>query len=102
MSDTQYFVTFGVMLVLVFATHGAIFLALTLVAGEHLGLGRRWWQSLGQDARAVRHAEQLIEQFPLPGREVLAVGLLPARFGRQADQLGGGGGDFRVFVQGRG
>ena len=38
---------------------------LTLVAGEHLGLGRRWWQSLGQDARAVRHAEQLIEQFHL-------------------------------------
>jgi branched-chain amino acid transport system ATP-binding protein len=38
---------------------------LTLVAGEHLGLGRRWWQSLSHDARAVRLAERLIEQFHL-------------------------------------
>jgi branched-chain amino acid transport system ATP-binding protein len=38
---------------------------LTLVASEHLGLGRRWWQRLGHDARAVRTAERLVEQFHL-------------------------------------
>lgn len=38
---------------------------LTLVASEHLGLGRRWWQPLGQDARAVQTAQRLVEQFHL-------------------------------------
>ena len=38
---------------------------LTLVASEHLGLGRRWWQRLGQDARAVHTAERLLEDFHL-------------------------------------
>ena len=38
---------------------------LTLVASEHLGLGRRWWQPLGHDARAVQTTQRLIEQFHL-------------------------------------
>ncbi|MEK0418081.1 MAG: hypothetical protein RI949_2087 [Pseudomonadota bacterium] len=38
---------------------------LLLVASEHLGLGRRWWQPLGQDARAVQTAERVVEQFHL-------------------------------------
>jgi branched-chain amino acid transport system ATP-binding protein len=38
---------------------------LTLVASEHLGLGRRWWQPLGQDTRAVQTAQRLVEQFHL-------------------------------------
>jgi branched-chain amino acid transport system ATP-binding protein len=38
---------------------------LTLVSSEHLGLGRRWWQPLGQDARAVHTAQRLVEQFHL-------------------------------------
>jgi len=38
---------------------------LTLVASEHLGMGRRWWQPLGQDARAVQTAQRLVEQFHL-------------------------------------
>ena len=38
---------------------------LTLVASEHLGLGRRWWQPLGRDPRATRTAQRLVEQFHL-------------------------------------
>jgi branched-chain amino acid transport system ATP-binding protein len=38
---------------------------LILVASEHLGLGKRWWQPLGQDARAVPTAQRLVEQFHL-------------------------------------
>ena len=38
---------------------------LTMVVSQHRGLGRRWWQPLGQRADVVERAEQLLEQFHL-------------------------------------
>ena len=38
---------------------------LTMVVSQHRGLGRRWWQPLGQRVDVVERAEQLLEQFHL-------------------------------------
>jgi len=38
---------------------------LAMVVSQHLGLGQRWWQRLGQDARVQARCDQLLEQFHL-------------------------------------
>ena len=38
---------------------------LTMVVSQRQGLGRRWWQPLGQRADVVERAERLLEQFHL-------------------------------------
>jgi branched-chain amino acid transport system ATP-binding protein len=38
---------------------------LAMVVSQHRGLGRRWWQALGQDTAVVARCEELLAQFRL-------------------------------------
>jgi len=38
---------------------------LALTVSQHLGLGTRWWQPLGQDTRVTDRCQQLLERFHL-------------------------------------
>ena len=51
--------------------------ALAMVISQHMGLGMRWWQSLGADARVSQRCDQLLAQLHLSDVQHVRTDKLP-------------------------